>query len=62
MFLSDWSDIRRIAERASQSTHFTNVKYSMLYFTWKFCRKMGSEKGGLRNELCGRSNAENEVT
>src|SRR5699024_11735490 len=29
---------------ASQSTHFMNIKYSVLYFTWKLCRKCRSEE------------------
>ena len=24
------------SRRASQSTHFTHVKYNVLYFTWKY--------------------------
>lgn len=42
-----------LAEIASQSTHFTNVKYSVLYFTWKFWPKNepgfsgGNEGGGI---------------
>ena len=40
---------------ASQSTHLTEVRYSVLYFTWKL-----PEKGGACCELHGRKNTEDE--
>lgn len=40
---------------ASQSTHLTKVRYSVLYFTWKL-----PKKGSACYELHGRKNAKDE--